>query len=60
MLKAGWTGFTEFREAEEYIEDNVDAEIDEHRKEFIAQPDLDEKIDEDQEPVGHIGSLVLR
>ena len=60
MLKAAWSGTTECREAEEYIENNVDAEIDEHRKKFIAQPDLDEKIDEDQEPAGHIGSLVRR
>ena len=60
MLKAGWTGVTEFREAEEYIENNVDGEIDENHEKLIAPPDLDEMIVEDQEPSGQIGSLILR
>ena len=48
------------REAEEYIENNVDREVDEHHEKLIAPPDLNEKIVEDQEPAGHIGSLILR
>ena len=60
MLQAGWTGVTEFREAEEYIENNVDGEVDEHHEKLIAPTDVNEKIVEDQKPAGHIGSFILR
>ena len=61
MLEASWSGTTKFRQAAEYMEDVVDVGVDDDtQKQLIAQSDIDEKTDEEHEPTGRIGSLVLR